>query len=110
MWTVQPGSLDIRAGKEDAQSLTIVCEDGRVYFIQKVIEKDGRVTLHPTTYGQGRKDVQATRLVQVPAIAAATPPPTVPPTKQPQETIETTRNTDQLGLSLTFKVGAIFSC
>jgi hypothetical protein len=108
MWTIQPGSLDIRAGKADANSLTIVCEDGRVYFIQMVVEKDGRVTLHPTTYGQGRKDVQAARLVQVPAIAAATPPRTVPPTKKPQETAETTANTDQLGLSLTFKVGAFF--
>jgi opacity protein-like surface antigen len=108
MWTIQPGSLDIRAGKADANSLTIVCEDGRVYFIQMVVEKDGRVTLHPTTYGQGRKDVQAARLVQVPAIAAAAPAATAPPAKDPQVMSQSEADIGKLGLSLTFKVGVFF--
>ncbi len=108
MWTVQPGSLVIRAGQADAQPLTIGCEDGRVYFVQMVVEKNGRVGLQSTTYGTGRQDIQTARLVQVPAIVAAAPVPTVVPAKEPQAASQSAADTDKLGLSLAFKVGVFF--
>ncbi len=80
MWAAGPGRLDIRAGKVDAAPLTFSCQDGRVYFVQLSVNRDGSVSLKQVSYGAGRTELAQARLVLDPALAAraaAAPKPPV---------------------------------
>lgn len=88
MWAAGSGRLDIRAGSADAKPFSFTCEAGRVYFVQLSVNKDRSVSLRQVAYGAGRNDLQQSRLVLDPALAArlATPAkqaPSPPPSSTP---------------------------
>lgn len=81
MWAAGPGRLEIRAGKADAAPLSFSCQDGRVYFVQLSVNRDGSVSLKQMSHGAGRSELAQARLVLDPALAAraaAAPKPPAP--------------------------------
>lgn len=83
MWAAGPGRLDIRAGKVDAAPLSFSCQDGRIYFVQLSVNRDGSVSLKQMSYGAGRTELAQARLVLDPTLAAAPKPPAPIPAPAP---------------------------
>jgi len=81
MWAAGPGRLEVRASRADAAPLLLTCEAGRVYFVQLSVNADGSIGLRQVSYGTGRTEMRAARLVLDPAVvarAAVAPKPAAP--------------------------------
>jgi hypothetical protein len=64
MWTVDPGRVDLQMDDPARRKLSLRCQDGRIYFVQLTVDRDGTGELQQVSYGKGRQDVHRARLVR----------------------------------------------
>jgi hypothetical protein len=60
---VEPGRVDLRAGGAEARTLSLRCQDGRIYFV-RLEAGAGGAELRQVAYGTGRREVHAARLAR----------------------------------------------
>jgi opacity protein-like surface antigen len=64
MQAVNPGRVDVRAGGVGAKMLTLRCQEGRIYFVQLVVDRAGLAQLGQVSYGKGRQDMRTAHLIR----------------------------------------------
>lgn len=64
MWTVDPGRVDLQLDDAARRKLSLRCQDGRIYFVQLIADRDGNGELRQVSYGKGRQAVHRSRLVR----------------------------------------------
>jgi len=107
MWAASAGRLEIRAGQAGATPLTIKCENGKIYFVQLVVNADGSMGLSQMPDDKGRAEVQTAHFILDPApVAAAAAVPAASTKKEAPVTSQTPEQADALGVTLTLKLGS----
>ena len=64
MWTVEPGRVDLQLDDAARRKVSLRCQDGRIYFVQLIADRDGNGELQQVTYGKGRQAVHRSRLAR----------------------------------------------
>jgi len=64
MWTVDPGRVDLQLDDAARRKLSLRCQDGRIYFVQLIADRNGNGELRQVSYGKGRQDVHRSRLAR----------------------------------------------
>jgi opacity protein-like surface antigen len=110
-WAVAPGRVNLRSGSSGS-TVTLRCEQGRIYFVKMTVAASGRADLRTMSYSAGRRDTNQAHLVRDVQAIKRPAPSAKPskPAKQPKQAKQPSKpaepSSKQLGVTLILKVGS----